>query len=441
MMHTYSGALKNRRVGSPSSCLNNMPNEQELLPNPQNPNINPIAPPIARSGAQMSAVLAQHLAETLPSIIAPASAAPSSAPAAMPAPPPFSLTTSAASEPSTSVAAVAKNPSDKTETIAVHYKSRSKAANKPPVYDVLALDSDLPRLQFRARVVEAMGLEHPVELAYSIHGLTGKKQAQHAFDTESQVEHAIEEVLGHQRRSRSVKKGLEIVCLSPTVKEDKTLSSSPSPATSPSKSLKTKKSLSAKARKHSKTIKSLKLRNSKKRAQDKKKKVALEGACAYTQHVVDLRSQLQCNSCRGKPFCYVDPETGGHITCTIDMITDWAKAHQLDPKGVPLDRPPNFVLFDLKNAHKPDPTSHKSESGSAKASGSSSHDPIFIDNNFPSPLPASPVPVKPRSSSVIDISDDTDVSMDSVGSDESDSESDSDLEVLDTTGTNKVAKH
>ncbi|KAG9124329.1 hypothetical protein FRC07_012010 [Ceratobasidium sp. 392] len=332
----------------------------------------------------MSAILADNLSGPLP-LAKLASAQPTKTPAASSAPPiaPFPPTAAAAEPPASSPppsAAPAKTGKNKdVKMVTVHYLVHSDAADAVPMYDIAKIPSDLPAPQFRTQITNAMKIDQSAKLACAIYG-AGKKQ-RHAFDTDEQVEHAIKEDLGRQKRSKGGYKGLEIISITPAPKEHVTPTVEAAPAPALPKPSKRKRSLgSIQRRKLAKKIKS---------KQTEQKLEDTEDSAEFIKHVVYLRHHLRCEGCDA--WCFVDPETGGHIRCSITMISKWARLHTQDPKKVTLSEPPNDILFDLKREVTPNYLA-------PGPSGLNSRNPIVVDSdtNDPPPPYTTAVAVKPR---------------------------------------------
>ncbi|KAG9095847.1 hypothetical protein FRC06_009357 [Ceratobasidium sp. 370] len=218
-----------------------------------------------------------------------------------------------------------------------------------------------------------MGLgEGTANLVYIIGGLIGR-QIPHAFNTEAQVQAAIEAVVGAILRAHSKKKGLVVTNLDPIPKDL-------SPIVLPSLSL-------ASGSKPSKLVPT-KL--------DKQKALALCSAHAMNETVMELRK---------------------HVWLTHKMITLWAKHMILSPAIVTLTHPPNHRLFDHSNRAKVK-VAASSTGKKTKA--------LKLGSSYVKDEPMSPIelPDSTDSDSIINISSDSEFDLNDSSSDVDELESD-----------------
>jgi hypothetical protein len=94
--------------------------------------------------------------------------------------------------------------------IHVEFEQNSGSQHKATIIDSIKLPSNMPAIEFRRAVIQAMELDmETARLTYSITGQVGKPIT-YGFNTQSQVDDAKQKVLGAIARARSKQKGLLI---------------------------------------------------------------------------------------------------------------------------------------------------------------------------------------------------------------------------------------
>ncbi|EUC54559.1 hypothetical protein RSOL_056660, partial [Rhizoctonia solani AG-3 Rhs1AP] len=149
------------------------------------------------------------------SVVTPSAPVPSVSSGPQPAPPPFAhLEPIAIPRPEASASGESKTTAEPCPNpvvmIRAEFELHSESQNQPTVIDSIELPSNMPPLDLRRAILDAMGLDaETARLTYSITGQVGKATT-YSFNTLSQVEDAKQNVLGAISRARSKKKGLLI---------------------------------------------------------------------------------------------------------------------------------------------------------------------------------------------------------------------------------------